>query len=95
MSKDYCKHVFLNFGSGDYYIFCKDCGRSWVQRGEVGDEADSSNLTKAPMSSYKFWVPEYTIDMAVAFERERCAKIAEVEYNGLPYYIANAIRGSK
>jgi hypothetical protein len=25
-----CRHPKLNFGSGDYYIFCHDCGRWWV-----------------------------------------------------------------
>jgi len=26
---DQCRHPKLNFGSGDYYIFCHDCGRWW------------------------------------------------------------------
>jgi hypothetical protein len=24
-----CKHESLQFGSGDYYIFCHECGRKW------------------------------------------------------------------
>lgn len=24
-----CRHPNLHFGSGDYYIFCHDCGRWW------------------------------------------------------------------
>ncbi len=70
MNKDYCKHEYLNFGSGDYYIFCYDCSRSWVQKGDVGDIADSSNLTKAPMNSYDYWVPEDNIVTAVKAERK-------------------------
>lgn len=25
-----CEHTTLNFNSGDYYILCHDCNRSWV-----------------------------------------------------------------
>lgn len=73
----HCKHERLNFGSGDYYICCQNCGRSWVQKGAVGDEADASNLTKAPMNSYDAWVPEAAIAAAVEAEQERCAKVAK------------------
>lgn len=27
---DGCEHKELVFGSGDYYIFCGECGRSWI-----------------------------------------------------------------
>jgi hypothetical protein len=25
-----CRHPRLNFGSGDYYLFCHDCRRWWA-----------------------------------------------------------------
>ena len=27
-------HAVLNFGSGDYYIFCQSCGRKWILHGD-------------------------------------------------------------
>ena len=29
-----CQHERLDFGSGDYYIFCHDCGRAWRIEGD-------------------------------------------------------------
>lgn len=28
--REQCIHPKLNFGSGDYYLFCHDCGGWWV-----------------------------------------------------------------
>jgi len=28
--KNGCTHDILKFGSGDYYIFCEECGYQWV-----------------------------------------------------------------
>lgn len=30
-----CDHLRLHFGSGNYYIFCRDCPASWVHRGST------------------------------------------------------------
>ena len=35
-----CEHKTLRFGSGDYYVTCKDCGRTWVKAGPASDEPD-------------------------------------------------------
>lgn len=32
-----CFHEKLTFGSGDFYIFCVDCTRSWVHRSMEND----------------------------------------------------------
>lgn len=29
-SKEECAHETINFGSGDYYLFCHGCNRVWV-----------------------------------------------------------------
>lgn len=28
---DQCNHATVQFGSGDYYIFCHECGAWWVR----------------------------------------------------------------
>lgn len=35
-----CGHKTLVFGSGDYYVMCRDCSRTWVKAGLASDEAD-------------------------------------------------------
>ena len=35
-----CKHATVTFGSGDYYVMCKDCSRTWVKVGMATDDAD-------------------------------------------------------
>jgi len=35
-----CSHSTVLFGSGDYYVMCKDCSRTWVKVGLAKDEAD-------------------------------------------------------
>ncbi len=30
-----CKHETLMFGSGDYYVFCQECGDRWI-KGRLG-----------------------------------------------------------
>ncbi len=32
-----CTHDILKFSSGDYYLFCQECPKSWVLRGDKGD----------------------------------------------------------
>ena len=32
-----CGHEKLTFGSGDFYIFCVDCGRSWIHKNTADD----------------------------------------------------------
>lgn len=31
LSQNECEHEILRFGSGDYYVFCTDCLRTWVK----------------------------------------------------------------
>ena len=35
-----CSHPTLTFGSGDYYVMCRECSRTWVKVGLGSDEAD-------------------------------------------------------
>lgn len=35
-----CNHPTLYFGSGDYYIMCRRCARTWVKAGLQTDDAD-------------------------------------------------------
>ena len=35
-----CKHLHLTFGSGGFYVFCRDCNASWVARKAENDELD-------------------------------------------------------
>lgn len=35
-----CNHSTLYFGSGDYYVMCKECSRTWVKAGLGSDQAD-------------------------------------------------------
>jgi hypothetical protein len=35
-----CNHPTLTFGSGDYYVMCRECSRTWVKVGMASDEAD-------------------------------------------------------
>lgn len=35
-----CSHDVLHFGSGDYYVFCRACGASWVCVGPGSDKAE-------------------------------------------------------
>jgi hypothetical protein len=37
-----CKHIKLEFGSGDYYLFCKTCDNKWVLTELCSDKADPS-----------------------------------------------------
>ena len=39
-----CRHATVVFGSGDYYVMCKDCSRTWVKVGLASDEADPENV---------------------------------------------------
>jgi len=42
-----CKHEKLTFGSGDFYVFCVDCTRSWVhcQNGDQPCYEHGQNVT--------------------------------------------------
>jgi ribosomal protein S27E len=45
-TKSECEHENLYFGSGDYYIFCEDCGHTWqTQGGEHNLSAQQCNLS--------------------------------------------------
>lgn len=45
LGQDKCEHRVLRFGSGDYYVFCTDCLRTWVQIKPSGnDEPNSEHL---------------------------------------------------
>lgn len=35
-----CDHPTLTFGSGDYYVMCRECSRTWVKTGLASDFAD-------------------------------------------------------
>ena len=35
-----CNHPTLTFGSGDYYVMCRECSRTWVKTSMASDEAD-------------------------------------------------------
>lgn len=37
-----CQHEHLHFGSGGFYVFCRDCGAAWVARKLESDEIDYS-----------------------------------------------------
>jgi hypothetical protein len=47
-----CQHNRLAFGSGDYYIFCQDCSRSWMMcdssRAEYGNGPDGNRIGGVP-----------------------------------------------
>jgi hypothetical protein len=32
-----CLHTELHFGSGDYYLFCHDCGATWGMLGDFNE----------------------------------------------------------
>lgn len=34
-----CDHATIHFGSGDYYLFCHDCGARWVRTQRDADIA--------------------------------------------------------
>ena len=35
-----CTHDHLTFGSGGFYVFCRDCSAAWVARKGANDEID-------------------------------------------------------
>lgn len=37
-----CSHPTIIFGSGDYYVMCRECSRTWVKVGLATDDADPS-----------------------------------------------------
>lgn len=41
-----CRHETIHFGSGDYYIFCRDCPAAWVFKDRAGLD-DSPAATKS------------------------------------------------
>lgn len=43
--KNDCNHNRLYFGSGDYYIFCDECKRSWVISGDMDYPDPNSCVT--------------------------------------------------
>lgn len=47
-----CKHEMLSFGSGDYYLFCDQCGDRWVKhregRREYGFGVDGREIGADP-----------------------------------------------
>lgn len=45
-----CRHATLQFGSGDYYIFCHACGKKWAIVGdrEYGIDKDGNHVGAAP-----------------------------------------------
>jgi hypothetical protein len=53
-----CGHEKLAFGSGDFYIFCMDCTRSWVHidpiKGDNSPSYDHSLLIFANEYRVKF-----------------------------------------
>jgi hypothetical protein len=36
-----CKHPTLTFGSGGYYVFCRQCGFTWVAKRSDGPEPNT------------------------------------------------------
>jgi hypothetical protein len=47
-----CTHESLFFGSGNYYVFCRECPASWVHRGSgaFGDGSPMQAQTDQPVS---------------------------------------------
>jgi hypothetical protein len=43
--REECSHLILNFGSGDFYIFCHACGARWACV-DTDDMADSTLANK-------------------------------------------------
>jgi len=39
-----CSHSTVLFGSGDYYVMCKDCSRTWVKVSMASDDADPTHV---------------------------------------------------
>jgi hypothetical protein len=37
VNREECEHKAIYFGSGDYYLFCHNCGARWVCTNEVRD----------------------------------------------------------
>lgn len=42
-----CNHSTLFFGSGDYYVMCKECSRTWVKVELENDDADPEFVNDA------------------------------------------------
>lgn len=45
-----CRHAKLTFGSGDFYIFCYECGAVWVAR-EIGSDQPAAALANQGIGS--------------------------------------------
>lgn len=57
MNREDCDHKTLMFGSGDYYIFCQDCGAKWMGHDgssqEYGVSATGKPVGATPETSNK------------------------------------------
>ena len=52
-----CRHEKLTFGSGDFYVFCVDCGRSWVHR-KMEDDTISYEHGQNVTGEYRVAFPD-------------------------------------
>lgn len=48
-----CPHKKLFFGSGDYYVICDDCTRTWVKTKPQTDEACAEDCNNAVTGEYR------------------------------------------
>jgi len=53
-----CKHEKLTFGSGDFYIFCVDCTRSWVHRNTADDTTSYEHSPLIFNNEYRVKFPD-------------------------------------
>lgn len=56
-----CMHLRLFLGSGDYYVFCRDCGAAWMRRGnsqrpEYGLLANGTPVGADPGEANKYTI---------------------------------------
>jgi hypothetical protein len=50
--REECAHLILNFGSGDFYLFCHSCGARWATI-DYADPTKSWSDEIAPQSANK------------------------------------------
>lgn len=53
-----CRHEKLTFGSGDFYIFCVDCQRSWVHRDMRNDQPSYDHSPLDLSNEYRVKFPD-------------------------------------
>lgn len=46
-----CRHPKINFGSGDYYLFCHACGARWVRTCAHADHPPRPDLANRGVGS--------------------------------------------